>query len=596
MASHTLIDSDESAAELASLLNGTARTRPTAVVTIAAGQPEPYIDVEEVADQLDGLVDVYVVATGPHTWTFSNAMREGTQVYGGAGRVYPVGHEWVDDLSRSPLRFAWGRAEGRRTTQRLIDDGLDMAAAAGLLGGSAPSPSRVRREGVVRRADNERAWVDLGGGGLDMGVVPPQLAEPELPIERVLQPDMVVSGVLDVDTRWFDIRESRLDPASALAGYVTGDVVLAQVVEVDLDDATAKLHPSVTVRLGRADVTLDASDLRTLLSPGEVVAARVLGTSPWWLTLLDIDEEPMPAASLYPGGPPWLLPPVETEPVFEPPEPDVVASPAPAHQEVVPSPSPAGPRNGARAAFSPADLARRQAGETEPAARSAAPAPAPVPPSGAAVQGLSLKVTELQARSRALELELADLRDEVAAMRYERDQLESLKRATESRANRFEAELRKSRLALRRATSIRPSAAPVFADRERGFRHLVEAAWARRIPVAEQPDRELSDYVVTEAFLDSLDTVEGITTEKVADVVMELLTGIAETSPGRDMHRLRSGPGGDNPARQRAHDGAVCWRLALQVNTPSARRLHAWKLPDGRWELASVRKHDDVEP
>jgi hypothetical protein len=212
------------------------------------------------------------------------------------------------------------------------------------------------------------------------------------------------------------------------------------------------------------------------------------------------------------------------------------------------------------------------------------------------VQGLSLKVTELQARSRALELELADLRDEVAAMKYERDQLEALKRAAESRASRFEAELRKSRLALRRATSSRPSAAPVFADRERGFRHLVEAAWARRIPVAEQPERDLPAYVVTDAFLDSLDEVEGITTEKVADVVMELLTGIAETSPGRDMHRMRTGAGGDNPVRHRAQDGAICWRIALQVSTPSARRLHAWKLSDGRWELASVRKHDDVEP
>jgi hypothetical protein len=212
------------------------------------------------------------------------------------------------------------------------------------------------------------------------------------------------------------------------------------------------------------------------------------------------------------------------------------------------------------------------------------------------VQGLSLKVSELQARSRTLELELADLRDEVAAMRYERDQLESLKRAAEARANRFEAELRKSRMALRRATSSRPIAAPEFADRERGFRHLVDAAWARRIPVAEQPARELPAYVVTETFLDSLGTLEGIATEKVADVVMELLTGIAETSPVRDMHRMRTGAGGDNPARQRAQDGAVCWRIALQVNTPSARRLHAWKLPDGRWELSSVRKHDDVEP
>jgi hypothetical protein len=583
MAAHTLVDSDAAAVELASMLNGATRTRPTAVITIAAGQPEPYIDVDEVARELEGLVDVYLMATGPHTWTFSNAMREGTQVYGGAGRVDPLGHDWVEDLSRSPLRFAWGRAEGRKTTQRLIDDGLDMAAAAGLLGSRASSPTLVPREGVVRRADDERAWVAFGGGGLDMGVVPPQLAEPDLPIERVLQPGMSVSGVFDVETRWFDIRESRLEPATALAPYEIGDVVLAEVVEVSQDYARARLHPSVTVKLGRADVTPDSSDLRALLSRGEVLVARVLGTSPWWLTLLEVDEEPVPAVSLYPGGPSWLLPPVETEPIFEPvAEPDAVTAPAPA----TPIADPATASSPADVAYQPPPL-----GPPPPAPR---PDPAPASSSGSALQGLSLKVTELQARSRALETELANLRDEVAAMRYERDQLESLKRAAESRANRFESELKKSRKALRQATSGQPSAPPVFADRERGFRHLVDAAWARRIPPAEQPARALPDYLVADAFLDSLETLEGISTEKVADVVMELLTGIAETSPGRDLHRLRTGAGGDNPVRQR-QDGAVCWRLALQVNTPSARRLHAWRLADGRWELSSVRKHDDFE-
>jgi hypothetical protein len=302
MAKYTLINSDGAAVELARLLNGTARARPTAVVTIAAGRSDPYVDVDDVARELDQLVDVYLIATGPHTWTFSNAMREGTQVYGGAGRVYPIGHDWVQDLNKSPLRFAWGVAEGRRTTQRLIDDGLDMAAAAGLLGSAAPSSSRVRREGVVRRADNERAWVDFGGGGLDMGVVPPQLAEPDLPIERILQRGMVVTGVLEVESRWFDIRESRLDPKEALAEYEIGEVVPARITEVSEDAAIAHLLPAFGVKLGRADVTPDDSDLRTLLTPGEVVAARVLAIAPWWLTLLDVDEEPVAAASIYVGG------------------------------------------------------------------------------------------------------------------------------------------------------------------------------------------------------------------------------------------------------------------------------------------------------
>jgi hypothetical protein len=54
--------------------------------------------------------------------------------------------------------------------------------------------------------------------------------------------------------------------------------------------------------------------------------------------------------------------------------------------------------------------------------------------------------------------------------------------------------------------------------------------------------------------------------------------------------------GGDDPVTQRAVDAAVCWRVALQINTPSARRLCAWKLPDRRWEMSTIRKHDDFEP
>ena len=43
----------------------------------------------------------------------------------------------------------------------------------------------------------------------------------------------------------------------------------------------------------------------------------MLATAPWWLTLLDVDEAPVAAASIYAGGPPWLLPPVEKEAAFD---------------------------------------------------------------------------------------------------------------------------------------------------------------------------------------------------------------------------------------------------------------------------------------
>ena len=60
------------------------------------------------------------------------------------------------------------------------------------------------------------------------------------------------------------------------------------------------------------------------------------------------------------------------------------------------------------------------------------------------------------------------------------------------------------------------------------------------------------------------------------------------------MHRLRTGLGGDDPVRVRK-DGAAAWRASLQVNTPSARRIHYWVLPNGQVEFARVATHDDYD-
>ena len=591
MPDYTRVFTDEAAAEVARFLNDPARDRPAAVVTVAAGEQAPYIDADEVARELRGLADVYLIATGLHTWAFSRAMAEGTQVYGGAGRVYPVGQEWVTNLAKSPLRFAWGWSDGPKATERIIGDGLDMAAAAGLLGGTDPVSSQdALRTGVVRRSENERAVVDFGGGGLDMGVVAPQLAEPDLPIERVLREGMIVSGVLDPESRRFDIRESRRSAADALSTYEIGEVVLAEVTLVQAETATARLFPGVAVRLGRDDVSADGLDLRTILTPGEVIAARVLATSPWWLTLLDVEEPPLPAASIFTGGPPWLCPPVDNEPEFDSlGEPDGIMPPPDRHavpRETSSAPArPAAPNGPMPSARADGALAL----PTSPAVLGAT--------RGGAVRELSLKVDQVRAENSTLERRIAALQEEVNGLRMEREQLASLKNNTERRAARLESELKKSRSALRKASAQRtPPAAPTFADPERGFRHTVEAAWARRIPLAEQASRDLPGYLVGPFFMESVSKLEGISVGKVADVVMELVTGIAESSTGRGLHPLRQGAGGDDPVQTRASDGAVCWRVALQVNTPSARRLHAWRLDDGRWELSSVRKHDDFSP
>lgn len=124
------INDERSSAALAALLNGNTRRKPVVLITSPAGRTEPWIDVEDISQEAGALAEVYLMPTGSFTWEFSNRMADGTQVYGGAGRVYPVGHEWASDLTKSPLRFAFNEDDGRRATQQLISDMFRMASAA----------------------------------------------------------------------------------------------------------------------------------------------------------------------------------------------------------------------------------------------------------------------------------------------------------------------------------------------------------------------------------------------------------------------------------------------------------------------------------
>ena len=592
---------------LAALLNGDSRTRPTVVVTVASGHTDPYADVERIAAEIGDLADLYLVTTGGHTWAFSNKMTPGTQVYGGAGRVYPVGLAWNIDLLQAPLRFAWSKSEGRKLTGQLIDDALDMAAAAGLFDSARTASTRERRAGTVRSIMSERALVDLVGG--DMASIPPQLAQAGVPIERVLAPGMHVDGVLEKKSRWLDIRESRPTAEEALKTYAAGDVVPAEVRSVLAGSADLRLHPDVTVELFRSDVTGDPDDdLSALLTPGEVVLARVIATGPKWrLSLREVREHDTAreALALYAGGPPWLDPDAPPPAVVEHVDPEPAPpETAPVAEPVEPAAEPVAEAPAKPAMPTPAMMPRRK-GEPVRAVRPApAPSPEPMPEKEhppakkAAVQSMSLQVTAIKAEKAHLEAELTELRDQVSGLRNERVQFaKDLARAARQVETR-DAELARMRSQLRRAkqrTAPPDVALPVFADRERGFRHLVEAAWARRIPVGEQPTRPLPDYAIGERFLDSVDALEGIAVDKIADVVMEVLTGLAEQSTGRELHQLRTSAGG-NAAPQSRTDGAVCYRVSMQIHTPSARRLHFWKCPDGTIELSRVVVHDDMEP
>jgi exosome complex RNA-binding protein Csl4 len=585
MATVQRVDDSRAAGSLADVLNGDARKRPVVVVTIPSARDEPWIDVEEIAREAGELAEVYLMPTSDISWDFSHRMPEGTQVYGGAGRVYPVGHEWLTNLHRSPLRFAWNEQDGERATQQLVSDMFRMAAAAGLL------QSKPKQH--LREVDAEVAVIVAGRALVEVGnrfpaTIAEELTVEDVPIDRLLAVGQHVRGWYDPDTNRVDVTRSLVAPTAALAAYAVGDVVLAKVSAIRDESAQLMLYPRTTVPAVTATVHADdvtsnpLDDLDLLMTVGEVVTARVTSTGPWSLTLTDIDDDEVvvPSPALLAGGPPWLVPdadeprsseqvdaaPAQMAPQADP-EPRVITPPRPPRP--VPRPGPHAP----------------------------AP-PAVTAPSVAAAGGQSSSTTALLLQIDGLKADVNQLRRTVDAGAAEREQLRFLYNQAERRANRAENELRSVKARLRKAGNAKTSAAtddgPEFADREQGFRYLVLTQWAKRTILSEQVSRPLPDYLIGPRFLDSLAELEGVKVEKVADVVFEVVTGRAPQIAGREVHRLRAGAGGEDQVRVRA-DRAVAWRASLQVKTASARRLHYWELPDGRFELARVTVHDDYD-
>lgn len=567
--------SPEEAAALAAALLSPDRTYPVVVVSIPSGQATPRIDASEIADAVRGLAEVAVLPTDERSWRFSESMPPMTQVYGGAGRVYPLGLGWTTDPYRSPLRFAYDDRGGARATHELISDALGMARDAGLLESTGHAVDQVAVDGVVRMlVEPSRALVLLSDGGA--ATIWQELTAPGAPIADLLAPGMRVSGSLDRDTRRLDVTSMRTGPA-AVEHYVPGDVVLAKVTQVQLAVVHLALHPDVVIPVPDSFVTGNPLDeLTSLFTVGEVVVARVASRDGDRLTLrlddVDDDDDVRPAPPVLVGGPPWLRAPVTMQPA--PP----VETERPAERTAPASASPVSP-----------------------------PMPTPGPPRGA-LRDLSLTLDAAQAEIRRLESELHDAISSLAPARAERDHLARAVADLQAERQRLLEQVASQRTHLRKRLQAsrdrRPNALPeaeppaatcrLFLDPVEQLRHEVYLEWASRISAAEKGERPLVEYDVGPEFLASLDRLDDVHREKVVQVIVEVVTGLADQLDGRDVHVLRTGPGGGDPPVTR-EDGARCWRVALQRNTPSARRLHYWK-KGGRVELSRVALHDDMRP
>ena len=95
---------------------------------------------------------------------------------------------------------------------------------------------------------------------------------------------------------------------------------------------------------------------------------------------------------------------------------------------------------------------------------------------------------------------------------------------------------------LSRDISAAADTGPLFTDPVEQFRHEIYVEWTTRIPAAAKAEMPLAEYGLAEGFLPSVERIQGVDRTKIVAVAVEVLTGIADGSPGRDMHRLRNGP------------------------------------------------------
>lgn len=526
-----LVATAADADRLADALLDASRDRPVVLCSTATGSTAPFADVDEVHAALGDLVDVVTITTGAATLALARRLPPGLEAFGGACRVYPTGTAWLADRDAAPLRFAYGPADRERVTHHLVSDAWRAIPAAT----TSAHPDARPAVGTVMGIIGGRAMVRLDDG--PVATIWPEALAGDVTADQLVAGGMRVHGTWQADAGRLDVTGMLTDPAAALAGYRPGDQVLVRCATVEADAITVELLPGTRCRLGRDQVTTTDLPLPDLVSPGEVLVARLAATAPDWELDLDVDDHaPVhPAPAILAGGPAWLTLPN--------PDPDPPVTPEPA------------------------------AGST----------PDPVEPSGQDDDAWQQERAQLVDQIRRAQAKADRLRTELATARTRHRTL-----------TQDHQRLLAAHAALQDATGRSADDGHLFTDPVDQFRFDVHLAWARRIPAGQKTERPLRTYRLGNDFLASV-AVSGAEYGKVVQVVVEVLTGLHVELEGREVHQLRSSAGGNAPAVTRG-DGATCWRVAVQRNTSQARRLHFWQCPDGVIELSSVRLHDDLRP
>lgn len=567
------IDTADEATALAKLILS-ERKKPLLVIsTDNAGvfRFAPDMIAREVGDD----VDVVTISHGLPTYTLSVGLPEKANLHSGAARAYPMDFGTDPDWRRSILRFP-----DRHTIDDLIDDAL---AQVTILSPLSHLDRRTWAHGIVERVSGGTGNIAKLSNGDLVRVVADQLPS-YLSLADALAVGDRVEG-------WLTERDLAPEPQEIdLSIFAEGTVTLARVTKVTAARANLILHPGLRdgFILRRRDVVPGADDgdnadvsVADLVQPGHTVRVRVTGANASAISLIDVDPAAplVPPLSLLRGGSPWLQ-----EGVNAPESTTVPANlPAVTEQQV----------DGPIPVVSPAAWEVAQA-SPEPERADTSNALGEVRDELSELRGAFARLSrELRAGT---DLETLDrLRDETAGLTAELQRERGIRRERDAMIAGLRIELREARSQRGSEIDAQRSQRDAWPNAEDWFRFEVLAAWATRTIASEKSQYPLADFTLSAGFLDSLLPLDASSLDKALRAVVDVLTGRVATMPARQLHRLRTGLGGGDPFVVRA-DGAVCWRVAVEINVASARRLHYWQRPGFPLELSRVVLHDDFEP
>lgn len=577
---YTTVSSAFDVRELAEHLKDPHRSRPVVVVSSTVNGPT--IPCTDLSRRLEGIADVYLLTSAKTAYEFEDHMPDDTSVYGGAARSYPPGTRWITGTHLSPVRLAFPDTAARAFTEVIRDvEGMESYAPKEVStwvsapAVKAPAVPATVTGTVSILMDPDGAAVKIDGG---IARIDTSAFAPGIPASAILEPGMEVAGtlsdgVLDV-SGMFRTRTLAFDQIAEGAAYpamVTGPKTVALFPGLDIRFASgaeegAVIAVSVEVK-GRADG-----------KGWRLIAADTAGEAPEFIT----------------GRGPWITLPElpEPEPAAETAEADIPDIDPFAAWETV--------RRTLENLLHENTVLTSQVedyrAESERSDQSTDTGPIPLPTAAAAgaeaarmrehIARLKRDMAGMAADHRIQLRELPELARENAQLRRVNEQLRETVRVERERANR-------ARAAAKANADDDDAESILFNDPAAQFRHEVYLEWARRIPAASKADLPLPEYGIGPDFLESINTVQGVDRSKVVAVAVEVLTGLAESIPGREMHRLRNGYAGTGNYVEDRALGSV-WRVSLQIKTASARRMHFWRGDGGYITFSDIGVHDDA--